>query len=414
MKKNIYKSILLLAGIAMMAIFASSCDKNNSDNGGVPYISYVRIADPASADSLLVAASQGQLIAIIGGNLQHTQQVWFNDQQAKLAATYISNTCVFANVPTQIPMDITNKMKLIFSGGDSLLYDFTVTISKPQIKGADKTSPYGMDCEYVADGDYATVYGQYFYLPLTVTFAGGQTASSENGDVTVNDANTALVVKVPEGAQPGQITVTSNFGSTKSDFWFRDNRNIFQGFEDDATNTSNPDSPFGELGTNVSPGIVTSAGEGDPPLINNNYIRAVFNAQTWWMQLFCNWNIGLSIPDDAILHPSDYYYKFEVCTTKPYNASGIHIWITDMTARNNTPYYQWSPSSFDTKGVWQTVIIPLEDIAAAEVDATTGIKYFPSAPLPDGYFCGVVYAGADVLDCDMSFDNFRIVPKVIR
>jgi len=428
MKKNIYKSILLVAVITVMAIIASSCKDDNSDNGGAPYISYIRVPDPASADSLLQAAGQGQLIAIVGGNLGSTRQVWFNDQQSLLTPTYVSNSVVFATVPSQLPSVVTNQLKLIFANGDSLLYDFTVTINKPAINGSSNATSVGMDCEYVADGDIATIYGQYFYLPITVTFEGGATASSETGDVTANSSSTILSVKVPEGAQPGQITVTNSIGSAKSDFWFRDNRNIVQGFEGDPTSSD----PYSDLGTNggvivsndasvTSPSVsIVSPGDGYPPIINGNYLRMVFNAQTWWAQLFCNWNNGnTSIPDEAIIDPNSYYLKFEVCTTKPYNGSGMKLWLTDMATQNSTFYpvgtsntiqYGWNPP-FDSKGVWATVTIPLEDIASAQ--ASGGVNYFPSVQ-SSGYFFGFVFAGSDPLDCDMSFDNFRIVPKTIR
>jgi len=435
MKKNIVQTILFSAVIAMTAILASSCSNDNGGSSGTPYISYVRVANPASADSLLVAAGQGQLVAIVGNNLQNTQQVWFNDLQSVLTPTYISKTCVFASVPSTIPADITDQLKLVFANGDSLLYPFKVTISKPLIDGANPASPVGMDCEYVADGDIATIHGQYFYLPITVTFPGASgdlTVSSDDGDVTVNTANTILSVKVPEGSQPGQITVTSNFGTSKSNFMFRDNRDIIQGFDGDPTGGTTND-PFWDLGSNggvivadpnagvTSPTVtVTNPGPNDPPILNGNYIRMIFSGQTWWTQLFCNWTSGNTlIPSDAIVNPSGYYLKFEVCTTKPFNGSGLDIWITDMTSQNHTYFplgqtsstiqYAWTPS-FDSKGAWATMTIPLEDIAAAQTSG--GFSYYPGI-LPGGYFFGFVYAGSLALDCDMSFDNFRIVPKTI-
>ena len=56
---------------------------------------------------------------------------------------------------------------------------------------------------------------------LTVNFTGGVTGEI----VSVTDK--MIQVRVPAGAQPGPITVKTNFGETKSEFWFRDNRNIF-------------------------------------------------------------------------------------------------------------------------------------------------------------------------------------------
>ena len=410
------KNILKLNSILLIALFAAvvSCSKDDGGNsGGAPYISYVRVTDPVSKDSLLVAASQGQLIAIVGGNLQNTKQLWFNDQRASLDPTYISNTAIIATVPTLVPMDVNNKMKLIFANGDSLMYDFKVTISKPIIDGANGSKPNGMDSEYVLDGDSAVIHGNYLYLPMTVTFTGGVSVSSEDGDITANaqDLNvpySIIKVKVPEGAQPGPIYITNNFGAAMSDFWFRDNRNIFRGFDNDG------DFNLGSVGT-----IVSDPGAGDPPCINGKYLRHVSTGQTWWNQLTVNWSTPLTgIPDEAILHPEMYYFKFECCTTKPFNGGGLKIWITSMSQANGGPYYDWGSEQldpnqkpavglgpyFDSKGAWHTVTIPFENIAIAE--GTT----FPSIQ-PNGYFFGAVWADGTALDCDMSFDNFRVVPK---
>lgn len=398
------KSILKLNYISWIALLATivsgslaSCDKSDS-SGGAPYISYVRVTNPTSKDSLLVAAGQGQMIAIVGGNLQNTKQIWFNDQQAELTPTLISNTAIIVSVPTLVPLEVNNKMKLIFANKDSLLYDFTVTISKPVIDGSNKLKPNGMDCEYVSDGEIATIHGNYFYLPISVTFQGDVTATSEDGDVTVNDKdlnfpNTILTVKVPDGAQSGPITITDNFGTTTSDFWFRDNRNIVEGF--DGSN---------DPGTNGT--VVTAPGAGDPPLINGNYCRVVKpNMGGWdWTQVYARWSAPwCQIPDEAISHPELYYYKFEVNTVKPFDSNGVRLWVSDTGAQNTGPYYNWMPP-LDTKGAWQTIVIPFEDIMSANS---------PLGILSGGYFSAFVFCEGGGLDCDMSFDNFRIVPKAI-
>jgi hypothetical protein len=54
-----------------------------------------------------------------------------------------------------------------------------------------------------------------------VSFEGGV-----NGEI-ISVKDQEIQVRVPAGAQPGQITVKTNFGETKSDFWFRDSRNHF-------------------------------------------------------------------------------------------------------------------------------------------------------------------------------------------
>ncbi|MHB9055201.1 MAG: glycan-binding surface protein [Paludibacteraceae bacterium] len=378
--KNIKKIIpAFLIALAVMSIF-SACDKN-ADVNPKPEITYVRVTKPESSDSLLVSALQGQLIAIVGKNLQGAQEVWFNDQRANLTPTYITNTSILVSIPTAVPQNVNNKLKIYFSDGDSLLYNFTVAINKPTITG--------MDCEYIPAGGTAVIHGNYFYQPLTVTFAGGASV-----DIKEVPDPTILNVVIPEGAQPGQITIKSNFGETKSDFWFRDTRNIFV--------SSDPYSGWWN-----SSFVVNAPGTADVPSINGNYIRVVKTIGSWsWMEIAggpasAMGDISKNIPDEAILKPSLYNFKFELCTVKPYNNNGIRMCVGAMDGDHGD--YNFNPP-IDTKGKWQTIIIPFEDV----------IKSYPHEVNPDGYYTRFVFIGAGELDCDMSFDNFRVVPKTIK
>lgn len=363
-----------------MACMITSCKKDDDSGSGQPSISYVRITNPESSDSLLVGAAQGRLIAIVGENLQGAKELWFNDQQALLTPTYITNTTILVSVPNPIPTDITNKLKIIFNNGFELLYDFEVQISEPLVSN--------MVSEYVNQGEVATIRGDYFYEPLTVTFAGG----IQGELVSVTDQ--IIEVRVPDGAESGPITVTTNFGETKSDFWFRDNRNMFI------------DSDPYEGWWNSSY-VVTSPGPDDPPKINGNYIRyKKFTAAWSWNELAGGPASAMplhskNIPDAAILKPEDYNLKFEINTVKPYNANTIRINVALNEQDNNA--YQWNPP-IDTKGKWQTIVIPFE-----EVVASYAVK---PAINPDGYWCRLLIQGPGDLDADLCFDNFRIVPKV--
>lgn len=362
------------------AFVFTSCKKTNVY---LPTISYVRITKPTSSDSLLVAAGQGQLIAVMGDNLQDAVEVWFNDQQAKLTPTYITKTSLLVSVPSNIPQKITNKLKLIFKDGYQLLYDFKVQISKPAVNS--------MVCEFVNDGDIATIRGDYFYAPITVTFTGGATGTI----VSLKDQE--IQVKVPAGTQPGQITVATNFGTTKSNFWFRDPRNHFidsdpyEGWWDGSLVVSNP-------------------GPTDPPLISGNYIHLKRQVGSWsWKEVAggpANTmpNHSKNIPDEAILKPEDYYLKFEVNTLKPYNGNAVKINVALISEDNGG--YKWLPP-FDTKGQWQTVTIPLK-----EVFADYATKPVVSA---SGYWSRIVvgnYPGD--WDADICFDNLRVVPMVTK
>ena len=380
--KTIQSILFLSAAIAIAGIY-TSCKKENLPNNGDPQIRYVRITSPESSDSLLVGAYQSNLIAIIGENLQDAREIWFNDQKASLTPTYITSTTILVSVPAEIPKEITNTLKIIFSNGKTLEHHFKVEISEPAVSS--------MNSEYVLTGNIATIRGDYFYEPLTVTFTG----NVQGELVLVEDK--AIRVIVPEGAEPGPVTVTTNFGSTSSDFWFRDNRNIFISSD-----------PF--TGWWNASYVVSDPGPGDPPAINGNYIRVNKAIGGWnWIEVAggppnAMGPISKNIPDEAILKPEDYNLKFEVNTIKPYNNNMIKINVGLSNDFNNDQYL-WAPP-YDTKGEWQTVVIPFNEIAAS---------YGGSLSVsPDGYYTRILFHGGGDLDCDMCFDNFRIVPKVLK
>ena len=381
--KSIYAAILsFTVAIATVGSF-SSCSEDDLPNNGEPRVRYVRITDPLSADSLLTGAGQGNLIAIVGDNLGDTREVWFNDQQAVLTSTYITNTTILVSVPSQVPIAITNQMRIVFSGGDTLTHEFEVEISEPFVNSISN--------EYALAGDVATIRGNYFYEPLTVTFTGGAVGEL----VAVEDD--LLEVRIPEGAQPGPITVETSFGRTPSDFWFRDGRNIVVS-SDPFTGWWNADF------------VVSDPGAGDPPAINGNYIRVTRMLAPWpWLEVAggpadAMGDISKNIPDEAILKPEKYYLKFEINTVKPYNNSMIQFNFGLPGQVNDA--YQWAPP-FDTSGEWQTVAIPFETMVQSYKDkGTTPVVN------PDGYWTRILIQGPGDLDCDIAFDNFRIVPKI--
>ncbi|MDQ3844808.1 MAG: glycan-binding surface protein [Bacteroidota bacterium] len=370
--------LILLMTVGVVSAF-TSCKK---DEAGTPSISYVRVTRPEASDSLLVGAGQGQLIAIVGNNLKDAVEVWFNDQQARLTPTYITNTSILVAVPTQIPTTVNNKLRIVFKNGYELLYDFQVQISKPVVTG--------MVSEFVNEGDVATIDGNYFYEPLTVTFTGGVKGT------IVSRKDQQLQVQVPAGAQPGPITIKTNFGEVTSTFWFRDPRNhIIDG-----------DPHEGWWGTY----LVTNPdpSKGDPAKISGNYYRFKKAVKAW------TWDApevaggpassmpvhSKNIPDDAILNPANYNVKFEINTLKPYNKNRI-ILNVGLVAEDNDAYI-WQPP-YDSKGQWNTITIPFEEMVAA----------YKTKPVvsPNGYWTRILIFGGDDLDADICFDNLRIVPK---
>lgn len=376
--KTIKKLLAIVLMVFTVATLFIACDK---DKTGEPRIRYVRITRPESSDSLLVGAGQGRLIAIVGENLQGAVEVWFNDQRASLTPTYVTSTSILVSVPNPIPMTISNKLKIIFENGFILYHDFVVEISKPLVSS--------MVCEFVKTGEVATIRGDFFYEPLTVEFTG-----NELGDI-VSVTDQLLEVRVPSGIQPGPITIKTNFGETKSNFWFRDNRNLLI--------TNDPWSGWWGQSN-----VVNST---DPMAISGNFSRITTNIGAWaWTEWIGGREDALAtshnLPDDAVLNPGKYDLKFEVNTLKPYNGNRIKIMIGQVNSPdpnwNTEPYFWEAP--FDTKGKWQTVIIPFNEIVA-NYTTNWGIR-------PQGYGVKVWFHGPGALEADIAFDNLRVVPKI--
>lgn len=377
-----YKSLLFLLLFAGTAGMFVSCSKDDNDTG-TPHIDYVRITRPESSDSLLVGAGQGQMIAIVGDNLQNAVEIWFNDQRAQVTPTYITRNSILVAVPSQIPIEVTNTLRIVFKNGYELVHTFEVQISEPYIQN--------MECEYVADGEVAIIRGNYFYEPLTVTFEGGVQGEL----VAVEDE--MIQVRIPPGVQPGPIVITTNFGETKSNFFFRDNRNMLI--------TNDPWS--GWWGENlVVPGT-------DPLAINGNYTRITASVGSWgWTEWIGGREDALAtahnLPDDAVLNPGKYNMKFEINTFKPYDGNRIKFMIGQVNNPDpnwdNEPYF-WEPP-FDTKGKWQTVSVSFDEVVSKYV-TNWGIR-------PQGYGVKIWFHGPGSLDADIAFDNLRVVPKVIQ
>ncbi|HEY8938087.1 MAG TPA: glycan-binding surface protein [Cyclobacteriaceae bacterium] len=345
--KSIYKYVLLLLVPCMVGAMLLSC---SNDEIGKPSISYIRVTDPAASDSLLTAGFQGGTVAIIGQNLQNVQQIWVNDQKALLIATMITNTSVIFTVPAQVPTVITDKLYLVFPNNDTLKYDFHLQISKPIISS--------MQCEYVNAGDVATIIGNYFYAPLTVQFTGGAM-----GEIVSVDEK-AIKVTVPDGAEVGPVTVTTNFGKDVSSFYFRDDRNMILNY-DNLTSTGS-----------WRPGLFSSDGG-----ITGNYLllkgMVTTNARVEDYPNGCLesqlWGQGNGRPEGNFFtgDPSKLSMKFEanvvdwygsylnICFGPWNNAGNQEIW-SNLNAR--AIWGPWDAADAELKNTgWITVTIPMTD-----------------------------------------------------
>ncbi len=404
MKLN-YKYLLLFLGVVMTASgILTSC---SDDNEGEPMVRYVRVTDPTASDSLLVAAGQGQMIAIMGENLGGVTELWFNDQQAALSTTLITNSSIIARVPTDLPEVVTDKMTLVFANGRRLEYPFKLAVSDPQI--------ISMASEFVDAGDVATINGNYLYAPLTVTFTGGV----QGEIVSVEEDGSAIEVTVPDGAEPGPITVATNFGQTESSLHFRDSR-AFLNYDNLTASGS------WRSGTTAS----TDGIDGNYLLLKGKLganERTEDYAGGGYVSEF--WAKVNGRPEGNLLpgKPEDYVMKFEINVVQWYgsylnicfapwdhNNSNQEYWSNDINARAYWGPWDAKDSDYATSG-WITAVIPMTDFAYQMTKPANDIIYTTKVFNPEVTgslsFWLIGSPKANSTPVELHIDNVRIVPK---
>ncbi len=134
MRKS-YKYILLNAAGLLIAGSLASCSETDAekDRGSAPVIKYARMCDSDKADSLVVSASLGTRLAFVGDNLGDVQQVWFNDQKAKLNPTMVTSHTIIVDIPNLIPAEVNNTARFITSTGMEVNYPFNVIVDRKSV-----------------------------------------------------------------------------------------------------------------------------------------------------------------------------------------------------------------------------------------------------------------------------------------
>jgi len=395
--KSIAKYFALLLPLSLLlGVLVSSCEKEETpEDSGNPAIYYVRVTDPAAADSLLVSAFMGSLIAIVGEDLYDTRELWFNDQRATLNPAYVNDKTILVNVPNTVPTVVTDQMRLVFGDGQELLYDFTVDVPGPELSG--------IKCEYVPDGGTVVLYGDFFFNPQ-VFFPGDLEAE------VVSYTKTQVEAIVPEGSTTGQITVETLFGKSKSKFFFRDDRNILLDY----------DNLLHETWT-----APMSSGP-DPAPCSGNYAYFQNDAVGSWMwtnpltmQYWAPRGRG-NIPVATGL-VQDLVFRFEVNVPNEWTDVRMEIFFGPYAEDHGrdapgTAVARWKPwknGPYKTDG-WETVSIPLTEFQFGKDDPDeneTGTTTITDLPTRTNITMMIFGPAQSPVPVFVAFDNVRIVPK---
>lgn len=429
-----------MAFIAVAGISLTSCedepDKYESTDG-VPTIKYVRMASSASSDSLITGAYMDNTICIVGDNLRSTLELWFNDQQAVLNTSYITDHTMLVTVPGVIPSEVTNTMRFVAKDG-TVEYPFNVIVPEPSL--------LAMSCEYAPAGSEVTITGNYFIDDPNVPFVIDITDS--NGVATgisvtefTDFSQTSISFIMPEGLNGNDyfIDATSIYGTGRSSFHYRDTRNIL--FDWDGSH-GGLTSGHGWRSGNIRTDDPVAGIDGSYIYFGGTQLTAggwdfaedafSFN---YWPEPSAGFPELSSMPEFAEMLDrydlSELQVKFEIYvpSSNPWMSSALQVIfsgndvVTYATANNsyltngdqyNVPRGLWIPwqatGSYDTGDQWATASMPLANFTytnsgeactnALSKDGLTGVTFFVWAGGVEGQDCSPI----------ICIDNIRVVP----
>lgn len=405
-KRTSQSIVFFLIGSVLLLL--SSCENDSYEfelTDGNPEVFYVRLTDPESADSLLVAAYMDDVICLVGSNLRSIRELYFNDQKAVLNTSFITDNTLIVNVPKTIPDEVSNKIYMV-SSEDTISYEFSVLVPNPVVNS--------MSCEYAHVGNEVSIYGDYFIddpnVPLTINMAG-------NVPVTqiTSIEKTKVSFIIPEGAQKGYINVTSIYGTGRSKFQYLDDRgmildwdnlNASGGWRSGVIRNDNPVE-------GISGGYVYFNGE------MQGEVGATWNEDGFSFNL---WGVSNGRPEGDLFNTpvEEAVMKFEINVPQAWSAGAMQMIFTPWGLSGTNAYIYddsmprgvWEPwavtGSYTTEG-WVTVSIPLSDfkytrfgypLELASEGNYGGLTFFVHAGINPGTTCNP----------EICIDNIRVVP----
>ena len=363
-------------------------------------------------------------IVLVGENLRSIKQIDFNDKTAILNTSYMTDHTLMVQIPSTIPGVVSDKMYMITTGNDTIAYDFHVIVPAPSVAS--------ISCEYAKPGEEATIMGNYFIddpnVPLVVKFPDGTEIKN-----FISKSITSLIFEVPNCTVSGPIEVTSIYGTTKSKFYYADDRNILFDF----------DGSHG--GIEIGHGWRNGNVRNDDKSIDGGYLYfggADMGGKigaTWAEDQFCmNYWSGdgaeaLSDRKEMAQLLANYkidqlQVKFEACVPKssPWSSAALQVMFTGDAqvtySTGNNSYYGdtslprglWMPwtasGSYDTGDKWVTVTMPLSNFNKTHEGQACTTALNPT--LFTGLTLFVWHGGIEGTDCtpEIYIDNFRVVP----
>lgn len=362
---------------AAFIAFAVSC--GDEVDFSQPVIENVRLTTSAQP---LDSAAFGEFLVIQGRHLASVKEVFFNDVKGVLRTTLITDENIVVQVPSTVPAEVTNKVRVVTSGGESS-FDLAIKVPGPSIQTFSN--------EFARDGDWITLTGDFFYNVSHVVFA-----PSLHSDFQVVDPKT-LRVRVPEGSQSGVVEVRTVFGKGLSKIAFRDRSSVFMDFDDQGK-------CWGGM-----PEYAASA-ETAPTPLSGKYVhsyKVAIPGQFWWDDGLVVAHCGGYSTTGSL---DAYALKFEINVSEPW----LNGWYEmNFSWSHFFRFKPWDQDEetvpFSTGGEWRTISIPLSEFKSKVDGQPVGDPVSDPAAVKDLVLAFQNEGPAEVAVLNVSFDNFRVV-----
>ena len=381
MKKQRIYSIGI--GMLLFVVTLSVLSSCKEDLESTPFISQIRVV---AKDSLITGGKFGLFVAIQGSNLGSVVKVMFNDVEAVLNPTMVTNSNIVCSIPDIAPSTVNNKVTVITRSGQNAQADFNVVLPEPVISG--------LYNEFAKAGEENSVLGNYFYLIESVKL--GDT-ELEILDVTP----TRIKFKMPAVVGQNYITIKGEGGTVVTTFRTHETVGNMVNFDIPATGWG---SAFCWGGAPVISGDDPESLSGKFSRINDTNLPKT-GWQDSWVFSTCWFDFGL-----ASGAADTKMFKFEHKIDITWKTGQYDIVIGTESGTSYTYSFKpWNNSQlagagYKTEG-WKTAYIPLTEFKSSgnqTIQNTASIRDLQVAfKTPD--------AAVDAFKG--SVDNFRIVNK---
>ena len=352
------KSIIPIAALTLTLGACNNIVKYDDDytpaeyqaNTGAPVITAVYDVADTALTTPITEGSLGQMVRIVGRNLNNVQRICFNTVEANLADAYTYSTSANVTIPSRLSLEHVNKIEYTTDMGTTA-YDFVIPFPALTVEG--------LVNEFANAGNAVTVTGRNFDL---YDFGTTSKVCIGNTELSVSDVTAAsMQIHIPEGtADNSTVSLAwsdANGQALTADLPFRPTEHLlYPDLSSVSTSLSGAVSVTIEEDENISTG---ASALGHPHL----HFTGTLDAWSWnTFDLSCNM---IDAGDLTVLN--DYVLKFEVLTAPsfPLTESSPLQWCF-----NWGDSYTWNMGSLNTKGQWQTVSLPLASMATNGISAT--------------------------------------------